>query len=29
MTKAEHTLELLIHIPFVTHCVFYHPKLKY
>ena len=28
MTKAEHTLELLVLIPLVTHCVFYHPKLK-
>jgi len=28
MTKAERTLELLVHIPLVTHCVFYHPKLK-
>jgi hypothetical protein len=28
MTKAEHTLELLVHIPLVTLCVFYHPQLK-
>jgi hypothetical protein len=28
MTKAERTLELLVRIPLVTHCVFYHPKLK-
>jgi hypothetical protein len=28
MTKAEHTLELLVHVPLVTHCVFYHPQLK-
>jgi hypothetical protein len=28
MIKAEHTLELLVHIPLVTQCVFYHPQLK-
>ena len=27
MATAEHTLELLVHIPLVTR-VFYHPKLK-
>jgi hypothetical protein len=28
MTKAEHTLELLLHIPLVTHSVLYLPNLK-